>query len=106
MSDANRRTSRAPVPRLRARPEPAGVALAERSRLRGPGLARTACRATCSGASTPSSATGPLWRRPATARSVIFLFMEGGPSHIDMFDPKPELNGLAGQAAAVRASSR
>ena len=26
---------------------------------------------------------------PATARSVIFLFMEGGPSHIDTFDPKP-----------------
>ena len=37
------------------------------------------------------------WRRPATARSVIFLFMEGGPSHIDTFDPKPELNRLAGQ---------
>ena len=33
----------------------------------------------------------------ATARSVIFLFMEGGPSHIDTFDPKPELNRLAGK---------
>ncbi len=31
------------------------------------------------------------------ARRVIFLFMEGGPSHIDLFDPKPELNRLAGQ---------
>lgn len=31
------------------------------------------------------------------AKSVIFLFMEGGPSHIDTFDPKPELNRLAGQ---------
>jgi Protein of unknown function (DUF1501) len=37
------------------------------------------------------------WRLPATARSVIFLFMEGGPSHIDTFDPKPELNRLAGK---------
>jgi hypothetical protein len=37
------------------------------------------------------------WRRPARAKSVIFLFMEGGPSHIDMFDPKPKLNELAGQ---------
>ncbi|HWE35192.1 MAG TPA: DUF1501 domain-containing protein [Isosphaeraceae bacterium] len=27
----------------------------------------------------------------AGAESVIFLFMEGGPSHIDLFDPKPEL---------------
>jgi hypothetical protein len=34
---------------------------------------------------------------PASARSIIFLFMEGGPSHIDLFDPKPLLNRLAGQ---------
>ena len=34
---------------------------------------------------------------PAKAKSVIFLFMEGGPSHIDLFDPKPELDRLAGQ---------
>tara|TARA_Y100000588_G_scaffold140009_1_gene153953 strand:+ start:307 stop:1626 length:1320 start_codon:yes stop_codon:yes gene_type:complete len=32
------------------------------------------------------------------ARSVIFLFMDGGPSHIDTFDPKPEVNRLAGQS--------
>ena len=31
------------------------------------------------------------------AKSVIFLFMEGGPSHIDLFDPKPLLNDLAGK---------
>src|SRR5579885_772626 len=34
---------------------------------------------------------------PPTAKSVIWLFMEGGPSHIDLFDPKPELERLAGQ---------
>src|SRR5437016_4578325 len=34
---------------------------------------------------------------PATAKSVIWLFMEGGPSHIDLFDPKPELLKLAGK---------
>jgi hypothetical protein len=33
----------------------------------------------------------------ATAKSVIFLFMEGGPSHIDTFDPKPALEKLAGK---------
>jgi len=33
---------------------------------------------------------------PPTAKSVIWLFMEGGPSHIDLFDPKPELERLAG----------
>lgn len=31
------------------------------------------------------------------AASVIFLFMSGGPSHLDLFDPKPELEKLAGQ---------
>ena len=33
----------------------------------------------------------------ARAKRVIFLFMEGGPSHLDTFDPKPLLNRLAGQ---------
>ena len=33
----------------------------------------------------------------AKAKSVIFLFMEGGPSQIDLFDPKPLLNKLAGK---------
>jgi hypothetical protein len=31
------------------------------------------------------------------AKSVIFLFMAGGPSQVDLFDPKPELARLAGQ---------
>ncbi|MBL8230912.1 MAG: DUF1501 domain-containing protein [Bryobacterales bacterium] len=31
------------------------------------------------------------------AKSVIWLFMEGGPSHIDLFDPKPALAKLNGQ---------
>jgi hypothetical protein len=39
-----------------------------------------------------------LAQRAATAKSVIFLFMEGGPSHLDLFDPKPLLNRLAGQS--------
>ena len=33
----------------------------------------------------------------AKAKRVIFLFMSGGPSHVDLFDPKPELIRLAGQ---------
>ncbi len=28
---------------------------------------------------------------PAKAKNVIFMFMEGGPSQLDLFDPKPEL---------------
>ena len=34
---------------------------------------------------------------PGRAKSVIWLFMEGGPSHLDLFDPKPALEKLAGQ---------
>jgi hypothetical protein len=33
----------------------------------------------------------------AKAKSVIFLFMAGGPSHLETFDPKPLLNQLDGQ---------
>ncbi|MGC6550672.1 MAG: DUF1501 domain-containing protein [Rubripirellula sp.] len=39
----------------------------------------------------------PDGHHPATAKSVIFLFMEGGPSQLDTFDRKPLLNQLAGQ---------
>ena len=34
---------------------------------------------------------------PPKAKSIIWLFMEGGPSHVDLFDPKPALDKLAGQ---------
>ena len=34
---------------------------------------------------------------PAKARSVIQLFMHGGPSHLDLLDPKPVLDRLDGQ---------
>src|SRR5579871_6208578 len=33
----------------------------------------------------------------AKAKAAIFLFMAGGPSHIETFDPKPLLNRLDGQ---------
>ncbi|MSU40147.1 MAG: DUF1501 domain-containing protein [Pedosphaera sp.] len=52
-------------------------------------------------APSPVAAADPLAaKRPhfaGTAKRCIFLFMEGGPSHIDLFDPKPLLNRLAGQ---------
>jgi hypothetical protein len=41
---------------------------------------------------------GPLAARPPhvppRANACVFLFMEGGPSHIDTFDPKPKLREL------------
>src|ERR1700721_2124441 len=52
----------------------------------------------------PASSLKPLAPKPphmpehAKAKSVIFLFMAGGPSHLETFDPKPLLNKLDGQA--------
>jgi hypothetical protein len=47
------------------------------------------------------ASTDPLAPRrphvPARATSVISLFMQGGPAHMDSFDPKPELSRLDGQ---------
>lgn len=34
---------------------------------------------------------------PATAKSIIFLFMQGGPSHLETFDPKPGMKKFDGQ---------
>jgi hypothetical protein len=34
---------------------------------------------------------------PGKAKSVIWCFLDGGPSHIDLFDPKPTLTKLGGQ---------
>ena len=46
-------------------------------------------------------ATNPLAPRPpdmpGTAQSVIFLFMQGGPSHLETFDYKPLLRRYDGQ---------
>ena len=46
-------------------------------------------------AKAPSGVANPFAPKPphfaAKAKAVIFLFMYGGPSHIDLFDPKPEL---------------
>jgi hypothetical protein len=40
------------------------------------------------------------------ARSVIFLFMDGGPSHVDTFDPKPALKQHEGKAIGESAVSK
>jgi hypothetical protein len=47
------------------------------------------------GAAAPLAARSPHF--PGKAKAVIFLFMAGGPSHIETFDPKPLLNELSGQ---------
>jgi len=44
-----------------------------------------------------ATGTARIPHLPGRAKNVIWLFMEGGPSHLDLFDPKPLLNRLAGQ---------
>ncbi len=48
-------------------------------------------------ASVPTNLLPRNPHHPAKAKNVIWLFMDGGPSHIDLFDPKPTLNRLHGQ---------
>src|SRR5687768_13496640 len=52
----------------------------------------------------------PLAPRPphfeAKAKSVIFLYMYGGPSHLDTFDHKPDLVGMEGQTVPVKTFGR
>jgi hypothetical protein len=35
---------------------------------------------------------------PGKAKNIIFMFMEGGPSQMDLFDPKPALQKISGQS--------
>jgi hypothetical protein len=45
----------------------------------------------------PDPLAAKMTQHATRAKSVIFLFMEGGPSQMDTFDPKPELQRLAGK---------
>jgi hypothetical protein len=53
-------------------------------------------------ADTSSISLNPLTARqpplPARAKRVVHLFMNGGPSHLDTFDPKPSLDQYDGKA--------
>ncbi len=57
-------------------------------------------------AAAPSRERDPLAPRPphfqAKAKSVIFLYMDGGPSQMDTFDPKPRLDREHGQPIKVK----
>ena len=48
-------------------------------------------------AGTVNPLAAKLPPKPAKAKAVIFVFMAGGPSHLETFDPKPLLNQLNGQ---------
>jgi uncharacterized protein DUF1501 len=53
------------------------------------------------GASSSRAIRNPLSAKKghfeARAKNIIWCFIDGGPSHLDLFDPKPNLQKLAGQ---------
>src|SRR5579862_9486957 len=65
------------------------------------GFGALAVGAMLQGATVNPASMNPLAPKkpdmPAKAKACIFLFMSGGPSHIETYDPKPLLNKLNGQ---------
>jgi hypothetical protein len=70
------------------------------------GFGAAAFAALCSWDAARGQQPNPLDPRqpdfPPRARSVIFLYMDGGPSQIDTFDPKPRLDREHGQPMRMR----
>ncbi len=64
----------------------------------------------CSASEGNEPAISPLAPKkpqfPAKAKSVIFLYMYGGPSHIDTFDHKPAMQGMEGKVVKVKTFGR
>src|SRR6185295_1916327 len=64
------------------------------------GLAHQAAAAEARGSVKSALAPKPT-HFPAKAKRVIFLCMNGGPSHVDLFDYKPALQKNTGGASPV-----
>ncbi len=92
MSDRRLLTSPSMAMNRRAFLSHSSVGLMALTSLLGPGLARGAAS---SSARWPG-VVNPL-HHPARARRVIYLYMAGGPSHLETFDYKPQLAKLHGQ---------
>ncbi|MCB1236349.1 MAG: DUF1501 domain-containing protein [Verrucomicrobiae bacterium] len=67
------------------------------------GFGHTALAALLHGQAAAASGARPLAAHaghfPARAKRVIFLFMQGGPSHVETFDAKPKLDARSGEVA-------
>ena len=63
------------------------------------GMGMTALAAMCANDAlgTPGASGLPRPHHKPRAKSVIFLFMAGGPSQVDSFDPKPKLSDYEGK---------
>ncbi|HEY2911462.1 MAG TPA: DUF1501 domain-containing protein, partial [Gemmataceae bacterium] len=88
------------LPRFFAPPHPAYHSRREFLRRAGGGLgmlALTDLLARGDDHSSPNPLAPHASHFPAKAKSVIWLFMNGGPSHVDTWDHKPELDKRDGQ---------
>jgi hypothetical protein len=91
-----------PLPRF-CRPDPVATSRREFLLQAGGGIGAVALgwmlhqEAVAAGASSTSPLAPKPAHFPARAQRVIYLFMHGGPSHLETFDPKPDLQRLAGQ---------
>ncbi|WP_047813427.1 DUF1501 domain-containing protein [Rhodopirellula islandica] len=67
-------------------------------------------QASAATASPVAGSAGPMAIKPPhfapKAKTVIFLFMYGGPSHIDTFDHKPAMKGMDGKTVDVKTFGR
>lgn len=52
----------------------------------------------------PGLGTSPL-KQVATARNVIYLYMTGGMSHLDTFDPRPENKEVNGETEVIKTNA-
>jgi hypothetical protein len=68
------------------------------------GFPQAAAQDARSGLVNPLAPKEPHFEGPA--KSVIFLFMYGGPSHVDTFDYKPKLFELDGKTVEVKTKGR
>ena len=70
----------------------------------------TAAEATAFGSHVQSHFVNPMAPKPpmipAKAKSVIFIFCYGGPSHVDTFDYKPKLYPLDGKTIPIKTFGR
>jgi len=72
-----------------------GFGLVGLANLLGPEILGTALGSEAGSSSSPLAPKAPHF--PGTAKRVIHIFANGGPSHVDTFDPKPMLAKLNGQ---------
>src|SRR6266705_6945154 len=76
-----------------------GFGMVSLATLLAPQMARLASGAEAVSGNSPMAPRAPLF--PAKAKRVIHIFANGGPSHVDTFDPKPALARLHGRPLPI-----